>query len=341
MLLRGLVVFFSLGLLFLQGCVAVQSFPTAARAGDTITLAVGSLEGANESNLTVTFTPNADSATQINLPVRSVFNIYPDKTSHANLADFISINNSAYLTAWSGHAVWLTTVVIDLPGTLPVGSGSINVELGPGVSIVNNSKRLSTVSIGLDVLPQVNAGDVPVGGEIDPASPALFEYFSDTNSSSRNGNLNRLKPMKQLLVRSQRTSSLYASGIRVSAAEFVFNVELSKAIFPGVNPDQGIMVIRDENIFDYGQSIYGNGDVNTIAAQTQMSYHKNGNRLTVNFISPTGQLVANLIRFSIVPYTFTGFDFVTAPDLISAKYYDENGDEVTGVQPLEYIEVNF
>jgi len=341
MLVRGLIVVFFAGFFLLQGCVAVQSFPTAARAGETVTLAVGSLEGATETNLTATFTPNATPGIQVNLPIRSVFNIYPEKTSDANLSDVTAINNSRYLTVWSGHAVWLTVVVVDLPGDLPVGSGKIDIVLGQGVSPVINSKLISDVAIGIDVLPPVSPGDTPVGGDIPSAAPGLFQYYSDTYSSLQNGDLNRLKPVKQVLIRAVNTGGFYGSGLKVAAAEFKFNVQLSSVDSPNVNPDSGVMVIREENIYDYGQSIDWRGNAQTLAAQTQMSYSKQGNILTVNFISVTGELQERLIRFSIVPYTATGFDFAAAPNLISIKYFDLNGNELISNDVPELVNINF
>jgi len=101
------------------------------------------------------------------------------------------------------------------------------------------------------------------------------------------------------------------------------------------------MVIRNENLRDYQQSVNYNGEVGAIAAQTQMSYSKKGNILIVNFISPTGKLIDQLIRFSIVPYRKSGFDFVSTPTLISVKYFDENGDEINGGMQPELVEVAF
>jgi len=71
------------------GCVALQPFPTAARAGDTITLAVGSADGMTDSNTTVEFfapgvDPDIGPGTLI--PIRSVIKLLPDKASHLWLA---------------------------------------------------------------------------------------------------------------------------------------------------------------------------------------------------------------------------------------------------------------
>ena len=44
--------------MMLSGCVAYNSLPVAARAGDTITVAIGSADGATTSNTTATYFPD-------------------------------------------------------------------------------------------------------------------------------------------------------------------------------------------------------------------------------------------------------------------------------------------
>ena len=47
--------------ILLAGCVATQPFPYAVRAGDTITLAIGSYDGVNKNNLSITYYPDPGS----------------------------------------------------------------------------------------------------------------------------------------------------------------------------------------------------------------------------------------------------------------------------------------
>jgi hypothetical protein len=325
-----------LAFIYLEGCVAVQSFPTAARAGDTVTLAIGSLEGANKNNLTVFFESDSNPGVQVDITssLRSVFNLYPDKTSSANLK-VSSTTGPSYLTSWSGHGMWLTVVALDLPRTLLTGTGKITVIPDLTVTPANNAKKVEDVPIAIDILPEVNLGD---------AQPALFEYFDNDFTPESVGLLTELEPMKQILIRSPRGGGIYPSpSQRVSAAVYVINIPMVNLLVPGIPaPTSALSIIKDDNYFDYGQSAGPDGSNITVAAQTQMFWKKEGDTITVSFISHTNKLDSNLIRFSIVPSSPTYFDFTGTgqSQIISSTFYDENGQLMTGVIP-ELVEVNF
>ena len=107
----------------LQGCVATQSFPTVARGGDTITLAVGSPDGMNKSNTTAQFVSDVD-ASETPLSIRSIIRLRPDNTSNLALFDSF-VNAEDYYTA---HSQWLTVIVIDLPEALTIGGGQVEIN---------------------------------------------------------------------------------------------------------------------------------------------------------------------------------------------------------------------
>ena len=325
-----------LAFIYLQGCVAVQSFPTAARAGDTVTLAIGSLEGANKNNLTVSFESDANPGVHVDLTnnIRSVFNLYPDKTSSANLKVSGTTGHS-YLTSWSAHGMWLTVIALDLPRTLLTGTGKITVIPDPAVVPANNAKKVEDVPIAIDILPEVNLGD---------AQPALFEYFDNNFTPESVGILTELQPMKQILIRSPRKSGIYSlTSQRVSAAVYVINVPMVNLLIPGIHaPASALTIIKDDNFYDYGQSAAPDGSDVIVAAQTQMFWKKEGDNITVMFISHTNKLDSSFIRFSIVPSSPNYFDFTGTglSQIISTTFYDENGQVITGILP-ELVEVNF
>src|ERR1700687_4184575 len=72
--------------LALAACSGTQTFTPAARAGDTVTLAVGWQKTLQRQNLTVTITDANNSVTTY-LPndahVRAIVNLYPDPASRA------------------------------------------------------------------------------------------------------------------------------------------------------------------------------------------------------------------------------------------------------------------
>ena len=79
MLKRVWLCIFAAVFFLMQGCVAVQTFPTAARAGDTLTLAVGSPDGMTKTNTSVQFVSGSYTTA---LPIRAIIRLKPDNTSY-------------------------------------------------------------------------------------------------------------------------------------------------------------------------------------------------------------------------------------------------------------------
>ena len=148
----------------LAGCAGTQTFGTAARAGDTVTLQVGMQANLKRQNMTVTITP-AVGAPIMYLPndpnVVAVVNLYPDPASFAHVGiqtqQDLGVNANAttgaliktYVTPDSDW--WQTTVLLNLPSTLPTGIANISiidsagavikpisVEIVPGTGATNN-----------------------------------------------------------------------------------------------------------------------------------------------------------------------------------------------------------
>ena len=119
-----------------SGCTSLQTFPVAARAGDTVSVALGSYDNMTTSNITVEFLPDGvlpGGGTQ--LTPRSVFRLFADNASRA-VQNPMSLLGNVIKT--SGHAPWLNVLVVDLPSTLNTGitpvSGQLLVTraIGPG-----------------------------------------------------------------------------------------------------------------------------------------------------------------------------------------------------------------
>jgi len=346
MCVRVCFIFSSIVMLLLQGCVALQAFPGAIRSGDTITLALGSLEGANKNRLTVQFTSEVDSSVVDLTPfIRSVFNLHADKSSNLNIqrTNYNTGNfRSDVVTLGSAHSAWITVAAIDMPSGLTIGPGNITVQFDAAVTPVNMSTPIANISISLEILPnEIGDDGLPIQGGANP-----FEYVANSSDGSitNNGDLSLLEPVKQVLVRSpRRIPGNYAFGVNVGAAEFVFTVPLirSNPNYPIIPSGGGVMVIRDINRFDYIESITYDGLIEETAAQTQMSWSKADDRVVVNFISPTGQLKDELIRFSLVPVAKVDFASTSMPVVLeSVRYFDVNGTEISGVWPI-LEQINF
>jgi len=141
----------------LGGCVGTQTFTTAARSGETVTLAVGWRKTLDRQNMTITFTPAATGVPVTYLPndagVRSVFNLYPDPVSKLVVGtqtgqtlgtDALRTGNGINSLVTGGDRDWWQSMVmLDLP-TLPTGLTTIQI---------NDSLGAAISPISIEILP--------------------------------------------------------------------------------------------------------------------------------------------------------------------------------------------
>ncbi len=318
-------IYFTILAILLSGCVAFQPFPHAVRAGDTITLAIGSVDGANRTNTTVEYYPDTDPSNPVDITagVRSVLKFFPDKTSHAywNTGGTGGTDNMNYFTtALSEHGPWQSVVVVDLPTTLPPGTGVIKVSLGPGVVYPVTLKRVDDVSIAMEIL------DNGAGGAHD------FEYHKNSwNTESTIGDLTELEQARQVVLRVLPNLSNNFSP--VSAAEYELTVPIVDQSFYDVTAqvaNTDIVVVLDE------QSNY-------IKNQTNLIWSRTGDAIKVFVISANGGQNPDNIRFSIllsnrdleVVNGWAISDFVS---LDSVQYFDINGSLMGGPTPQVIVQ---
>jgi len=284
-------------IILLQGCVAIQSFPTVARAGDTVTLAVGSPDGMTKANTTAQYVSDSDSANPINLPIRAIVRIRPDNTSFVGTFHF----SASYISANESHSPWLSIIILDLPSGLPVGTGKVNVTTSAVFNFVTN---VNEIPISLEVIDGVGARNP-------------FSYMSNFGQSA--GDLTHIEPMKQLVVRTPKVSQnspFYNN--RYGAVEIKLNAIVQKiGGGTGVVSDFYFRVVQDDMYMANTRS------------QTSMSWSRTGDEFTVNFTSPVGMGFFEP-RFSIIANTLTGYEVAASPQpsLTSVTYYDLNGNVV-------------
>lgn len=141
------------------GCSVVHTVPLAARVGDTVMISVGSPENLSKANTDLTYTPTGGSPITIpDTAIRTIFNLYPDKTSKAWLYSASVIENI------SGHGPWTTVLAVDLPndGSLPIGTGSI--QINTTATYVAPLPSSNGVNVALEILPGTG-------------SPSSFDYL--------------------------------------------------------------------------------------------------------------------------------------------------------------------
>ncbi len=137
---KFLIVMFCL--FMLEACVGGRTFHDLARAGDTVAVAAGRKTNFSKDNITVTITPSSGNPIVYapnNPSVRAVINLYPDPVSSL----LVSMETQQDLTPsaqYYGNLIfgldvfsrdkdwWTTSVFVDLPANLPVGTTQITIS---------------------------------------------------------------------------------------------------------------------------------------------------------------------------------------------------------------------
>jgi len=307
--LRGFIVFFSFSVLLLQGCVAVQTFPLAARSGDTITLAVGSPDGMTKNNTTVTFTSDSDALNPVDVTanIRTISKVYPDKMSTAWFGDHGNNLWGDLIPAASSHGSWLKVIVLDLPVSLPTGPGYFTVTVTPDVTYPYLSSHVSDIQISMEILPGTGVSH-------------SFSYVPYSfNQNIIINPLSTLEPNKHVLIkpRVQVTSNEFPT---YGAVEIKVTAPIVDSI-GGATNNQPVLVVFDDQ-------------PNNLTSQKQSSWVRVGDEFTINIVSPVGLLEFYEARFAIVLTADNSlYSFAGAPLVNSIKYFDDSGVEVTGPVP--------
>ena len=291
-------------LFIITGCAAVQPFPQLARAGDTITLAVGSPDGMTRDNIQVDYIPDANpgNVVDLNPGLRSVFKLYPDRTSKAWLYDdsLFSINS---LEDAINHATWLTLISLDLPTSIPEGTGIIKVTpTSPDVYYPQVTGSITDVDIHMEILAGLG-------------SPNPFSYEPVATSLPITRPLSDLEPAPQVIVSPPDATVSGCCG----AIEFKVTAPWLSSTGQSV-PDSEIFIVQDAQ--------------NRLALKRQinMNYARNGDQFTVIFVTPR-VMVPRQSRFTITAKPGNSLGTVT---LDSVRYFDQNGNELSGPAPFDY-----
>jgi hypothetical protein len=300
-----------LSLVLASGCTVIAPFPLAARAGDTITLAVGSQDGMNRTNTTVTFTSDSDGIpVDISSNIQSIFNLYAEKSTNLYSPNIqFYHDNFKYLH----HEPWQTVILLNLPTTgLALGPGVVNVTttlpqpfgpLEPGP--FGTYPDLNTVDIGLEIL----AGT---------GTKHLFRYKTIFNGTL-SGNTNELQPGRQVLVRPPKSDAGSLWTNTFGAIEMVINLPMTDLGSDGLDDSSIRMVTQDVSMYT--------------GSKPQLIWSFDGTDLTVMFISSTGKLQYYEPRFSVVAELD---DFSANGTITSVTYYDIDGNTMTGPGISDY-----
>lgn len=127
----------------LSGCAGTKAFTTAARAGDTVALAVGWNKSVSRANLSAIITPEIGGVVTYNpgnTNIRAVFNMYPDPVSrlvvgtetNQSLGYNANVHgaNLGSMVTGDDKDLSQTMVLLNLPASLAVGNATIALYAG-------------------------------------------------------------------------------------------------------------------------------------------------------------------------------------------------------------------
>jgi hypothetical protein len=291
----------------LYGCIAYSPIPTAARAGDTITVAVGSPDGMTKNNVSVNFQPDAGGPpVDLTNNVAAIFKLYPDPSSPLIAGNW---GNVSTIYDNSGHVPWLTVVAIDLPPEMPVGTGKINVNTT--AVYPTNSASVNLIPITFEILPGTG-------------SPHNRWYnIGSSGPSWLSADLSTVQPPHQVMVRPKFPAT--AEWPTYGA------IQLKLRFADGAPPSKGFQFITDDASLFTG-------------SERNVSYSVSGDQLLVMYTSAHGWLSYTEPRFGLVPRPVRSVTqpppvtMPTAPPiLLSVDYYDVDGNVVSGPPTTDYV----
>lgn len=300
-------------LIFLQlgGCVSFQAHPLAERSGDTISIALGSQYVMNKVNTQIFY--YSDSAPTVPIEITSgivnFFNLYADKTSYAYSPNNANLKNNF---DYYRREVWQTTAVIDLPTSLPVGTGLIKVQTTLPQPVMLDSTKTAFP------YPDVNTVDIAL--EILPGTGVKNNFdFSTTSGGVLPGQLADLVLQRQAVIQPPVTD---VTGPWPNFGAIQFDVDLSVAT-------GDLAPLSEQHIRVVAQ------DVTTFTdSKMQLSWRLNGNVLTVIFLSAPAKIQFYEPRFTIV---LENSDFIVTPSISSIQYFDMNGASTIGPAISDYM----
>lgn len=300
-------VLFSTALLLIQGCTALNTFPTAARPGETVALALGSPDNLTMDNInSVTFVSDAAPSSPLDITpsVRSVFKLYADKASSVYESPGPGTNQ---IIRTSLHEPWLSVMAIDMPEELtpgvplPTGPGTITINTTPDVTYPTIVNHINARTIRLEILPETTPTD---------GSASTFEYEFGT-CCTQLGNLSLLEPRPHALVKSQYSEDPFTLG---SYAAVEMKVDFTGTTSLPIT-DSNIKVVVDD------MTAYSSSNRQVITSVKNEV-------LTVIMISLSERIKPYEMRFAVVlnsGNSFTG----PVPGITSTAFYDINGVQNT------------
>lgn len=310
----------------LVGCVAYQGFAVTARAGDTVTFAIGSLDNVKKSDVQLAYYSDSNPGVPIDITdgIRSIVRLYPDKTSLSyweQTAGDDGLETIKAMLDFSSHGPWQTVAVVDLPTTLPAGTGYVKFTMGANVNYPALLAKVDTVDVGLTILAH-DDGTAMIGDNHE------FGYRKYAfNQLTSVGDLNKLEPLQQVVIRRLPSQSSNPEPVSAANYELTFTVldQSGTDVTSSLTADDFSVVLDDSPLY--------------IRSQVSLIWKKSNSVFNVSVISAAEPINPDRIRFSVVLSNIedTAINGWTIADssasLQTFKYYDAQGGEMTGPTP--------
>jgi len=286
-----------LGVLLLQGCAAVNTFPTIARAGDTVSLLVGGSEDARKETISITLTDVNSNVWDLQAlgKVRSVFSVRPDGRAEG-------LHYSSYLELvlpWGfGHEPVQTVLVIDVPDGVASGMATLNVSTN---TTDNSSGFGEPFAINLEIIPGAGSTD-----------DFLFKHVITGDTPT---DFSRLEPLPHAKIS-------FVSGTAVAAVSL--EVDFDESILPA---DDLNLYVPQSTVRDLASNTFDK-------TQRMVYWRQDGQQLFVDIISPQGIDSGFLNVYVLHPRGLTG---APGFSLLNAQVYDVNGSLLSITPVLEYF----
>jgi hypothetical protein len=250
----------------LSGCTSVNTFPTIARPGDTVTLLIGGSEMAKINNVSAIFTDAGGHAWDLQALglVRSVFDLRSDGRAY----DLHYGSSSDKQFSWSyGHEPLQTVLVTDVPVGATPGIGSLSIAYN---NINDNSGGAgNTFSMSLEIIPGTGA-------------PSLFTYHHPA-LGDQPVNFAKLEPAPHAKVTFPGTTMIGAASL-----VFGFDTAVVKSTQFNIYAPEATVT-----------SIFGQ-------TQRMVYWHRDSSHIYVDIVAPQGIEARYLQFFVLHPRGLTG-----------------------------------
>lgn len=286
-----------LSLLALQACTAVNTFPMAARAGDTVSVMVGGSEQARKETISVTLQDSLGQTWDLQALglVRSVFNLRMDGRA-------VGMHYSSYLDSDSSwligrHEPVQTVLVADLPTNVSPGAATMTIAL----NVNDNSSGIADpFTVNIDIVPGTGSSDE-------------FLRQADGYEGGRAAQLGKLEPAPHAKITFDSTT-IGAASLKIGFNNATLN-------------GNDITVYVPEAAVRAPSSAFG-------ATQRMVYWRQDGQYLYVDVIAPQGITGKYLQIFVIHPQ---GSGIQPNFSLSEFSAYDINGQAISVQPTLEYF----